>query len=237
MVDGELVNPEPEALAGITVNVDSLRALRPPRLDSINNGADDDGSGSMALLEIAEALAAAPVGPRRSVLLVWHTSEERGLQGSRWFVENPTVPRESIVAHLNMDMVGRGRADDVPGGGDDLLFVIGSYRDSRELGELVAEVNRALPRPLELDYRLDEPTDWPGYNNLYGRSDHVNYARAGVPIAFFFTGLHHDYHRVTDEPQYIDYVKLERIARFVHEVALELADRERRPALDATSAR
>jgi Zn-dependent M28 family amino/carboxypeptidase len=232
MVNGELVGLTPEQTAAINVNLDSLRQLRPARFDSISNGADDDGSGSMALLEIAEAFAGARARPRRSLILIWNNSEEGGLNGSRWFVDHPTVPREAIVANLNMDMIGRGRAEDVPGGSDDLLFVIGSYRDSRELGDLVAEVNRRQERPLALSYRLDEPSDWPGYNNLYGRSDHANYARVGIPIAFFFTGLHYDYHRVTDEPQYIHYPKLERIARYVHDVALEVANRERRPAMN-----
>jgi hypothetical protein len=232
MVNGEIVGLTPEQMASMEVNLDSLRRVRPARLDSISNGADDDGSGSMALLEIAEAFATAPERPRRSLIFIWNNSEEGGLNGSRWFVDHAPVPRESIVANLNMDMIGRGRAEDVPGGGDDLLFVIGSFNDSRELGELVAEVNTRQERPLELSYRLDEPSDWPGYNNLYGRSDHANFARAGIPIAFFFTGLHYDYHRVTDEPQYIHYPKLRRIASYVHDVALEVANRDQRPAMN-----
>jgi hypothetical protein len=232
IVDTALVTPDPDATAALVVKVDSLRAMRPARLDSISNGADDDGSGSMALLEIAEAFATAEPKPRRSMIFIWNNSEESGLTGSQWFVNNPPVPLESIVANLNMDMIGRGRAEDVPGGSDDLLFVIGSYNDSRELGEIVAAVNGRQERPLTLDYRLDPPTEWPGYNNLYGRSDHINYARRGIPIAFFFTGLHYDYHRVTDEPQYIHYPKLERIARLIREVALDVANRDQRPAMN-----
>ena len=234
--DTALVAPDPDSTAAIVVNLDSLRAARPPRLDSISNGADDDGSGSMALLEIAEAFATAAEKPRRSIIFIWNNSEESGLAGSQWFVNHPPVPLESIVANLNMDMVGRGRAEDVPGGNDDLVFVIGSHNDSRELGEIVAAVNQTQDRPLQLDYRLDPPTEWPGYNNLYGRSDHINYARRGIPIAFFFTGLHYDYHRVTDEPQYIHYPKLERIAELVHDVAVDLANRDQRPAMNPPSA-
>jgi hypothetical protein len=234
--DTALVPPSPEATAAVVVNVDSLRLARPARLDSISNGADDDGSGSMALLEIAEAFATAPEPPRRSLIFIWNNSEEGGLSGSRWFVDHPPVPLESIVANLNMDMIGRGRPEDVPGGSDDLVFVIGSYNDSRELGEIVAQVNQGQDRPLQLDYRLDPPTEWPGYNNLYGRSDHINYARRGIPIAFFFTGLHYDYHRVTDEPQYIHYPKLQRIARLVHDIALEVANRDQRPAMNPPNA-
>jgi hypothetical protein len=234
--DTALVPLDAAATATVVVNVDSLHRVRPARLDSISNGADDDGSGSMALLEIAEAFATAPQKPRRSLIFIWNNSEEGGLSGSQWFVNNPAVPLESIVANLNMDMIGRGRPEDVPGGSDDLVFVIGSYNDSQELGEIVSAVNGRAERPLTLDYRLDPPTEWPGYNNLYGRSDHINFARRGIPIAFFFTGLHYDYHRVTDEPQYIHYPKLQRIATLVHDIALEVANRDQRPVMNPNPA-
>ncbi|HSL68745.1 MAG TPA: M28 family peptidase, partial [Longimicrobiales bacterium] len=224
MVDGELRNLSPEERAAIRVNVDSLRRIRPARRDSINNGADDDGSGSMAMLEIAEAIARASTKPARSVLLVWHTAEERGLLGSAYFVERPTVPRDSIVAQINMDMIGRGRATDIPGGGEDYLAVVGSKILSPELGELVAAVNQKQPRPLKLDYRFDDSISWQGYNNIYGRSDHANYARHNIPIAFFFTGLHQDYHQVTDEPQYIDYPHYTRVTQYVHDLVREVAN-------------
>ena len=211
----------------VPVDRDSAHARR----DSVFNGADD-GSGAMALLEIAEAIALAPVKPRRSILFVWHTGEEGGLTGSRWFVQHPTVPRDSIVAMINMDMIGRGRATDLPGGGDDYLAVVGSRRLSTELGEAVVAVNLTQPRPLRLDYRFDEPTTWPGYNNIYGRSDHANYARCNIPIAFFFTGLHQDYHRVTDEPQYIDYPHYAMITRYIGDLVLHLANRPARPTVD-----
>ncbi|MGH7553053.1 MAG: M20/M25/M40 family metallo-hydrolase, partial [Longimicrobiales bacterium] len=211
---GELRELTQDETAGIRVNVDSLRRVRPARPDSIRNGADDDGSGSMAMLEIAEALAIAATKPRRSVIFVWHTGEEGGLSGSRWFVENPTVPRDSIVTQINMDMIGRGRATDIPGGGDDYLAVVGSSMLSTELGEMVKAVNQKQPKPFRLDYRFDSQTTWPGYNNIYGRSDHANYARRNIPIAFFFTGLHQYYHQVTDEPQYIDYPHYPAITRY-----------------------
>ncbi|NJD11860.1 MAG: M20/M25/M40 family metallo-hydrolase [Gemmatimonadetes bacterium] len=232
IVGDQLKDITPEQRAAIRVNLDSLRAARPVRRDSVANGADDDGSGSMAMLEIAEAMAKAPVKPRRSILFVWHTGEEAGLLGAGWFVEHPTVPRDSIVAQLNIDMIGRGAAGDLPGGGPDYLAVVGSSMLSTQLGKAVADVNARQPKPLRLDYQFDQPSQWPGYNNLYNRSDHVYYARAGIPIAFFFTGLHQDYHRVTDEPQYIDYPHYTRITRYIHDLALELANAAQRPLVD-----
>ena len=232
MQTGELVALTPEQRASIRVDLTALRRLRPARLDSIRNGADDDGSGSMAMLEIAEAIAAMPVKPRRSILFVWHTGEEGGLSGSRWFVENPTVPRESIVAQINLDMIGRGRTTDIPGGGDDYLGVVGSKRLSSELGGMVASVNARQDRPFRLDYKFDAETTWPGYNNIYGRSDHANYARYDIPIAFFFTGLHQDYHQVTDEPQYLDYPHYAAITRYLRDLVVEVGNRDRRPVVD-----
>jgi len=209
------------------VNVDSLRRLRPARPDSINNGADDDGSGSMALLEIAENLAAAPRKPRRSVLFVWHTAEEKGLLGARWFTDHPTVPRDSIVAQLNIDMIGRGRREDVATGGPAYVGIVGSRRLSTELGDLAAGLARQ--DGIRLDYALDAN----GHpQNIYCRSDHYHYARYGIPIAFFFTGLHGDYHQVTDEPQYIDYPHYARITNYVRDLAVRVADLDHRVAVD-----
>jgi Zn-dependent M28 family amino/carboxypeptidase len=209
------------------VNVDSLRRLRPARLDSINNGADDDGSGSMALLEIAENLAAARVRPKRSILFVWHTAEEKGLLGSRWYADNPTVARDSIVAQVNIDMIGRGRREDVATGGPDYVGVVGSRRLSTELGELTDQLGRRAG--LRLDYALDAN----GHpQNIYCRSDHYNYARYGIPIVFFFTGLHGDYHQVTDEPQYIDYPHYARITNFVRDLTVRVADLDHRVRVD-----
>jgi hypothetical protein len=234
--NGELVTLTPEQNAAFTVNMDSLRKIRPARLDSISNGADDDGSGSMAMLEIAEAVMRSPVKPKRSLLFVWHTAEEDGLVGSRWFSDNPTVPINSIVTQINMDMIGRGRAEDVPGGGPDYLGVVGANRLSSELGALVASVNGKQPKPLKLDDRFDRTISWGGYNNIYGRSDHANYSRYNIPIVFFFTGLHGDYHQVTDEPQYIDYTHYARITQYVHDLAVDVANLNKRPVVDKSGA-
>lgn len=213
----------------IMINMDSLRRIRPGRRDSISNGADDDGSGTVTVLEIAEALASAPVNPKRSILFVWHTGEEKGLLGSKWFMDHPTVPREKIVAQLNMDMVGRGGAADIAGGGPDYLQLVGSRRVSSELGDVVEQINAASARPFKFDYQFDAN----GHpERIYCRSDHYNYARYGIPITFFTTGLHPDYHQVTDEPQYIDYQHMARIASFVKDIAVKVANLDHRLKVD-----
>jgi hypothetical protein len=191
--------------------------------DSVFNGADDDGSGTVAMLEIAERLAAMPAGerPARSVLFVWHTAEEKGLLGSESFTDAPTVPRDSIVTQLNMDMIGRNSPDS--------LFLVGSRRLSTELGNAVEAVNAAQPRPFLLDYSWDVP----GHpERIYCRSDHYNYARFGIPVTFFTTGLHPQYHKVSDEVELIDFEKLARVTRLINDVAFDISHRMARPVVD-----
>jgi Zn-dependent M28 family amino/carboxypeptidase len=215
----------PAQLATITVNMDSIRRFIPKaRLDSIRNGADDDGSGSMGVLEIAEAIQSMKVKPKRSTLFVWHTGEEAGLIGSAFFTRNPTVPMDSVVAQINIDMIGRGRAEDLPGGGPNYVGVVGSFFDSKDLGETVLAVNKRLKEPLELDNKYDSTLTWSGYNNIYGRSDHYNYAQQGVPIAFFFTGLHGDYHQVSDEAEFIDYPHYAKITNYISDLVVEVGN-------------
>ncbi len=216
-------------VAAIRVNLDSVRALRPARRDSINNGADDDGSGSMTVLEVAQAFARGRVKPKRSLLFVWHTGEEKGLLGSRHFADHPTVPRDSIVAQINIDMVGRGSAADLGAGTDRYLQLVGSRRLSTELGDLVEAVNTREPMPFTFDYTYDAN----GHpDNIYCRSDHYNYARYGIPVVFLTTGIHGDYHQVTDEPQYIDYAHMQRIGQFVFNLTKRIADLGHRPVVD-----
>jgi hypothetical protein len=225
LIANNMIALTPAQLAMIHVNMDSVRKLHPKvRLDSINNGADDDGSGSMGVLEIAEYIQSMKVKPKRSILFVWHTGEEAGLVGSNFFTHNPTLPMDSIVAQINIDMIGRGRAEDLPGGGPDYLGVVGSFFDSKDLGETVAGINKKRAKPLDLDYRYDTTLTWSGYNNIYGRSDHYNYALQGVPIAFFFTGLHGDYHQRTDEAEFIDYPHYAKITNYLRDVMLAVAD-------------
>ena len=208
---------------------DSLRQVDRPRPDSVFNGADDDGSGSVALLEIAEALARSPDRPKRSILFVWHTAEELGLLGSDYFTRHPTLPRDSIVAQLNMDMIGRGGATDIAGGGPQYLQLVGSRRLSTELGDLIERVNAEGRHGFVFDYSWDAD----GHPaNIYCRSDHYMYARFGIPVTFFTTGEHLDYHQLTDEAEYIDYDKLARVAGLVQDVARHLADLDHRPVVD-----
>jgi hypothetical protein len=221
--------PTADQAARIRAALDSLRRERKPRPDSVLNGADDDGSGSVALLEIAEQMAGAPGRPKRSVLFVWHTAEEMGLLGSNWFTRHPTVPRDSIVAQLNVDMIGRGSAADRPDGGPAYLQVIGSRRLSTELGDLIDRVNAEGKHGFRFDYQYDAD----GHpDNYYCRSDHYMYARFGIPIAFFTTGSHRDYHQLTDEPQYIEYDKMARVASLIGGVARTVADLDHRPVVD-----
>jgi hypothetical protein len=234
MQRGELVANPPGTT--VTVNMDSLRRIRPVRRDSIRNGADDDGSGSMAVLEIAEAIAAMPVKPKRTTIFAWWTAEEDGLVGSRWWTDNPTVPLNQVVTILNMVMIGRGRAEDVPGGGPDYLGYLGANRLATVLEERVREINQKQPNPLRLDNRFDWPLTWPGYNNLYGRSDHANFSRYNIPIIFFTTGLHADYHQVSDEPQYIDYPHYSKIVNLVKDLAIDVANLPTRPKVDRSGA-
>ena len=216
-------------IAAIRVNVDSVHRTRRARRDSINNGADDDGSGTVAVLEIAEAFARGHAKPKRSILFVWHTGEEKGLLGSRYFTDNPTVPRDSIVAQINIDMIGRGAMTDLPAGSARYLQIVGSRRLSTELGDLVETLNRAERTPFTFDYAYDAN----GHpDNIYCRSDHYNYARYGIPVVFLTTGLHGDYHQVTDEPQYIDYPHLARVTQFALGLVRHVADLDHRPAVD-----
>jgi peptidase M28-like protein len=208
---------------------DSLRAVHPPRADSVLNGADDDGTGTVALLEIARTLARNPRHPRRSIVFVSHTAEERGLLGSQWFTDHPTVPREAIVAEIDMDMIGRGDPDDLPKGGPGYLEVVGSRRLSTEFGDTLEAVNARQPLPFTFNYEFDAPGHPLQY---YCRADHYSYARYGIPATALSRGEHLDYHQVTDEPQYIDYEALARVARLVRDMAVTVGNMDHRPKVD-----
>ena len=203
-------------------HLDHIGVQKPVNGDSIANGADDDGSGSMALVAIARALAAAPERPRRSVLFVWHSGEEAGMLGSEWFVTHPTVPLDSIVAQLNADMIGRN--------GPDSIMLVGPRAEpngqNRVLGTLVDSVNATLARPFVVNREWDSPSH---PEQIYSRSDHYSYARRGIPIVFFTTGLHEDYHKVTDEVSKIDFAKLSRVSDFIMRSVIAAANRSARP--------
>jgi hypothetical protein len=210
--------------------IDSLiaraRRIRPPRRDSIMNGADDDGSGTAVLLEIAEKFASEK--PARSIIFVSHTGEEAGLLGSRWFTDHPTIPLDSIAAALNMDMVGKGRVEQVKFGGPTSVQTLGSRRLSREFGDIIDSVNATRAETMAIDHSWDVSAN---PMNRFCRSDQVNYVHHAVPVTYFSTGYAEDYHQPTDEPQYIDYDHAARLGRFVHDIAWAIAVRKDRPAI------
>ena len=190
--------------------------------DSIANGADDDASGSMAMLALARVFATSNPKPRRSILFVWHTAEEKGLLGSEYFTEHPTVPITSIVAQFNADMIGRNTGD--------TLYVVGPKAapngQSARLGAIVDSVNAASPRPLTFDRVWDNP-EHP--EKIYERSDHYSYARQGIPVVFFTGPLHADYHRVTDDATRINYESLARVTGLLYETGRAVANGSRPP--------
>ena len=188
--------------------------------DSINNGADDDASGTILVVEVAEAMAMLAEKPKRSMIFLGVSGEERGLWGSRYFAENPSVPLEQIVANLNADMVSRNWPDSV--------VAIG--KEHSDLGATLNRVNDAHP---EL-HMIAIDDIWPE-QNFYRRSDHFNFARRGVPILFFFTGTHEDYHRPTDDISRMDAEKGARISQLVFYLGLELGNAPERPKWDPVS--
>jgi hypothetical protein len=194
--------------------------------DVINNGADDDGSGTVAVMAAARAFALGP-RPKRSVLFVWHSGEESGLYGSRYMADHPVVPLDRIAAHLNIDMIGRNRCDRASEA--NTVYLVGSDRISTELHDVSERTNRALAAPLKLDYELNDPAD---PESIYTRSDHYSYASRGIPIIFYTTGLHRDYHYVTDEIDRIEFGKMTRIAQLVYETGFNVANLDHFPARD-----
>ncbi len=230
----------PEQQAEVNKVLADFRAAHPGsmRADSIDNGADDDGSGSVSVLEIAQKVSSLKTKPKRSILFVWHVGEEKGLLGSAYFTDHPTVPRDSIVTQLNIDMVGRGDAWDMTGhaidgadlhGNSNYLQLVGSRRLSTELGNLAETVNKEDHHNLAFDYSMDAN----GHpQNIYCRSDHYEYARYNIPIIFFTTGGHSDYHQVTDEAQYIDYPHMARVDNYIEDLLVHVADLDHRPVVD-----
>jgi Peptidase family M28 len=210
--------------------IDSLivraRSIRPPRRDSIMNGADDDGSGTVILLEIAELFATEH--PARSIVFVSHEGEEAGLLGSRWFTDHPTIPLDSIAAAFNMDMEAKGRVDQVLFGGPTSIQILGARRLSRQFGDIIDSVNAVRPQVMAIDRSWDVPAN---PMNRFCRSDQVNYVHHDVPVAYFSTGYAEDYHQPTDEPEYADYDHMAIIGGFIHQVMMAVADRKDRPAI------
>ena len=201
------------------------------------NGADDDGSGTTGVLEIAEAFSKAKKegkGPKRSILFMTVVGEEKGLLGSEWYSEHPVFPLENTITNLNIDMIGRvgndfkGKADSA-----NYVFVIGSEMLSTTLKTISENANKTYMN-MVLDYRYDDPKD---PNRFYYRSDHYNFAKKNIPIIFYFNGVHEDYHRKTDEVKKINFPLLAKRAQLVFYTAWDLANRAEKPAVDKVSNR
>lgn len=198
--------------------------------DTIYNGADDDGSGTSAVLELAQAFSKAKAeghGPRRSILFLLNAGEERGLLGSEFYTGHPVVPLAQTITDLNIDMIGR--TDKRHSATDKYLYLIGSDKLSSQLHGL-SEAANANYSKLKLDYFYNDPQD---EEKLYYRSDHYNFARHGIPVIFYTSGLHQDYHKATDDVDKIEFDKLADRAQLVFFTAWELANREARPVVDS----
>lgn len=196
----------------------------------INNGADDDGSGTVSLLELAEAFSKAKAegkGPRRSILFLNVTGEEKGLFGSEYYSEHPLLPLKNTIADLNIDMIGR--VDEAHKSDHKYVYLIGSDKLSSKLHEISEEANKKYVN-FKLDYTFNDPKD---PNRFYYRSDHYNFAKMGVPVIFYFTGVHEDYHRPGDDVEKILFDKQSEIVKLVFYTAWELVNRDERIVVDS----
>ncbi|APY09920.1 peptidase M28 [Seonamhaeicola sp. S2-3] len=217
---------KPDEIVVISAHLDHLGIEEDGQ---INNGADDDGSGTVALMEIAQAFNLAKnkgLGPKRSILFLHFTAEEIGKKGSEYYTEHPVFPLENTVVNLNIDMIGR--VDDLHQENKDYIYLIGSDRMSTELHYLSEKVNNAYFN-IYLDYKYNSLRD---RNNYYFRSDHYNFAANGVPVIFYFNGEHADYHKPTDTADKIDYPLLKRRTQLVFATAWQIANQEQRVLLD-----
>ncbi len=203
--------------------------------DKVNNGADDDGSGTTGVLAIARAYAKAKKaghGPRRSILFLLVTGEEKGLLGSEWYSENPVYPMANTITDLNIDMIGRtgeeykGQADSA-----NYCYLIGSDKLSTDLHKISENAN-AVYTKMKIDYKYNDPKD---PERIYYRSDHYNFAKHGVPIVFYFNGVHEDYHKASDEVSKINFELLAKRAHLVYYTGWDLANRDKRPRVDVTN--
>ncbi|RCL70428.1 MAG: M20/M25/M40 family metallo-hydrolase [Cryomorphaceae bacterium] len=198
--------------------------------ERIHNGADDDGSGTVAMLEIAQAFKEASKkgkGPKRSIIFLHVTGEEKGLLGSAYYADNPIYPLANTVTNLNLDMIGR---IDPTRKGDkrEYIYIIGSDHDSQDLHILSEQTNLETVN-IDLDYRYNAKDD---PNRFYYRSDHYNFAKKGIPIIFYFSGTHPDYHLPSDTPDKIEYDLLELRSKLVFYTAWNIANRDKRIAVD-----
>ena len=216
---------KPEEFVIVTAHYDHLGK----RGDEIFNGADDNASGTSTLLELAQACQQAVLegnGPERSIVFLWFCGEEKGLLGSRYYVENPVFPLQNTVANVNIDMVGR--IDEKYKENPDYIFVIGSDRLSSDLHRINEAANQKYTQ-LTLDYSYNSESD---PNQFYYRSDHYNFAKKGVPAIFFTDGTHEDYHRTTDDTEKIEFDKMAEVGKLIFHTMWELANRPDRIIVD-----
>ena len=200
------------------------------KFGQVYNGADDDGSGTVAILEIAEAFKKAcnaGIKPKRSILFLHVTGEEKGLLGSSYYVEHPVFPLKNTVCDLNIDMIGR--VDENHTNDEDYIYLIGSNRLSTELHEISEAINKKYVN-INLDYKYNKITD---PNRFYYRSDHYNFAKNNIPVIFYFNGVHADYHKPSDTPEKINYNLLEKRTKLIFHTAWNIANRETRISVDS----
>lgn len=214
----------PEEVLVISAHLDHIGVEE----GKVFNGADDDGSGTIALLEIAEAFKQAAndgYGPRRSILFLHVTGEEIGLKGSKYYADNPIYPMANTIANLNIDMIGRIDPDQKED--PDYIYLIGSDMLSQDLHDMSEKANKTSVN-MRLDYTYNGKDD---PNRFYYRSDHYNFAKNNVPVIFYFNGVHEDYHKATDTPDKIEYELYQRRAKLVFATAWEVANADKRPSL------
>ncbi|WP_406684033.1 M28 family metallopeptidase [Seonamhaeicola sp. MEBiC1930] len=217
---------KPEEIVVISAHLDHLGIEDDGQ---INNGADDDGSGTVALMEMAQAFNLAKQDgycPKRSILFLHFTAEELGKKGSEYYTNHPAFPIENTVTDLNIDMIGR--VDDLHKNNEDYVYLIGSDRLSKELHYISEKVNKSYFN-IDLDYRYNAIGE---RNRYYSRSDHYNFASKGVPVIFYFNGEHEDYHKPTDTPDKINYELLQKRTRLVFATAWQIANQEHRVVND-----
>ncbi|MFL1011563.1 M28 family peptidase [Flavisericum labens] len=219
-------NEKPEEVIIISAHLDHLGTSKNGK---IFHGADDDGSGNVALMEMAQAFKLAKQqgdGPKRSILFLHLTAEEIGQRGSEFYIKNPVFPLSETIANLNIDMIGR--VDNEQKGNENYIYLIGSDRLSKELHFLSEKVNSTY-FDIDIDYRYNVKDE---VNNYYSRSDHYNFALEGIPVIFYFNGEHDDYHKETDTPDKINFKLLEKRTKLIFATAWQIANQKRRLTTD-----
>ncbi|WP_298556423.1 M28 family peptidase [uncultured Algibacter sp.] len=220
---------KPEEIIIISAHLDHLGVSNDGQ---INNGADDDGSGTVAIMEMAQAFTMAKkdgYGPKRSILFLHLTAEEIGKRGSEFYTKHPVFPLENTITNLNIDMIGR--VDDIHINNKDYIYLIGSDRLSKELHYISEKINNTFFN-INIDYRFNKIGE---RNSYYSRSDHYNFALQNIPVIFYFNGEHEDYHKASDTPDKIDYSLLKKRTKLIFATAWQIANQKNRLVIDANN--